>query len=425
MSSPALPSRPDPTVCFIGVAGSAATTLSMVADALKRSWPEARLVVLDVERFNTQSTSSFHWSGTGEVLHLPMEQFGLANFARRKKFPAGLNLLLNGGPAAYRRLVRHATAFLRDIGADILITCNDTSYVEQAFLTAAKSVGAGTVLIQEGPFTIVHAAHQGIRPGIVGRVGHLLRTWGILPRKVPYGSFGHDLVLACSSHYAERFEALGVAPADIRVTGVPRFDALAPVAKSKAQPATVLYVFQPFVWQGRVAGEPARAVLAMMATGLNQAYEETPFDLVLRQHPRSDPETLSFLESCLRIPFRYSPQVPLPEVLTSCACVLGHYSVGLLESLILQTPVVCVPIPVSAFTEKEEGEKQAWFESTGVPCAYTSDDVSRHLLGTLRGDAVSELDIDAEVGPLDRKALNRTVHAIQDLMRERTSARQG
>ncbi|MBB3909999.1 hypothetical protein [Sphingomonas desiccabilis] len=425
MSSPALPGRPGPTICFIGVAGSAATTLSMVADELKRKWPEARLVVLDVERFNTQSTSSFHWPGSGEVLHLLMEQFGLANFSRRKEIPAGFNLLLNGGPFAYQRLVRRGTAFLRGIGADILITCNDTSYVEQAFLTAAKDVGASTVLIQEGPFTIVHAAHQGIRPGVVGRVGHLLRSWGILPRKVPYGSFGHDLVLACSSHYARRFEALGVAPADIRVTGVPRFDALAPAVRSDAQPATVLYVFQPFVWQGRVAGEPARAVLAMMAAGLNQAYERTPFDLILRQHPRSDPETLSFLESHLRIPFRYSPELPLPEVLTSCACVLGHYSVGLLESLILRTPVVCVPIPVSAFTEKEEGEKQAWFESTGVPCAYTPDDVSRHVLGTLQGNAVGDLDIDAEVGPLDRRALERTVHAIQELVGGRATSHQG
>lgn len=409
-----------PTIWFLVVAGSASTTLALVAKRILHDHPHARIVAIDSEAFNTQTRSKVVWDAPGEVLRLAPEDLGLINFSKRRALPGRVNLLLNGGQFAFDRLVRRIEKDLAHVRPDLVVTCNDTFYAQRAFLSAARKMGADTVLVQEGPFTIVRSKEAGPRPGLIPKMALAARKLGLIPPTMPYGAYGHSMVLATSQDYAGRFVAAGVAPHTIRFIGVPRFDPLLQIARSRSDPPRVIYVFQPFVAQGRVVGSAARATLAEMAKGFAIAYERMPFTLVTRPHPRSDHETFGHFEGCLTIPYSRSAGGPLDEEVAGASCSVGHYSIGLLESLMMGVPVVSMPIPIEAFTERLEGEKQLWFDEAGVPYARTADEFAELLIDALTHGVPSTTDVTAETGPMDGKATDRAAEAIAKLLKDRS-----
>lgn len=412
-----------PTICFLAVAGSATVTLGLLAQGLLERYPQARLIVLNTEAFNTRMTSKLNWTAPGELLDLAPEQFGLINFTKGTSQGASMNLVFNGGQFAFDRIVRRARKLFRELRPDLIVSCNDTFFAQRAFLQAARLEGAASMLVQEGPFSIVRPKQE--RPGrtLKKRLARLARAMHLLPPSMPYGAYGHDLVLACSEDYRRRFEAAGVPAETISVTGVPRFDALISEHRELQHSPRLTYIFQPFVRHQKVKKEAALAQLREMADGLNTAYSAQRFELILRAHPRSDVETMSFVQQHLEVPFTFSTDEPLPDVLRTSTCSIGHYSVGLLESLILGIPVLCVPMPLSAFAAKAEGAKQAWFAEVGVPCASKASEIASKLVLMLRGSADVDIDISSEVGPLDGRAATRTLEAAASLIEPRLAGR--
>ena len=412
-----------PTICFLAVAGSATVTLGLLAQGLLERYPQARLIVLDTEAFNTRTTSKLNWTGPGELLELAPEQFGLINFTKGTSQGASMNLVFNGGQFAFDRIVRRARKLFRELRPHLIVSCNDTFFAQRAFLKAARAEGAASMLVQEGPFSIVRPKQE--RPGrtLKKRFARIARAAHLLPPTMPYGTYGHDLVLACSESYGRRFEAAGVAKDTIRVTGVPRFDTLEPAYTQRHGKRRVVYVFQPFVKQGRVRPEVAYPLFETLVAGLNTAYRAAPFELILRAHPRSDAQTMQRIEQMMEVPFTLSSEGALPDLLQTANCVVGHYSIGLLESIILDVPVVCVPVPLAGFTAKLEADKQDWFVRSDIHCAQTADEVRQSVLAALMSAAAPDIDISSEVGPLDGRAVARSVQAAASLIEPRLVGR--
>lgn len=102
---------------------------------------------------------------------------------------------------------------------------------------------------------------------------------------------------------------------------------------------------------------------------------------------------------------------------------MGHYSIGLLESIILDVPVVCVPVPLAGFTAKLEADKQDWFVRSDIHCAQTADEVRQSVLAALMSAAAPDIDISSEVGPLDGRAVARSVQAAASLIEPRLVGR--
>src|SRR5690606_19315384 len=92
---------------------------------------------------------------------------------------------------------------------------------------AARAMGTRTVLLQEGPFcNIGEAGPQSIMLKTKSALAPAINALGLLPPIPDYGCAGHDRILAVSEAYRTRWIAAGVPASGIKVTGVPRYDAL-------------------------------------------------------------------------------------------------------------------------------------------------------------------------------------------------------
>jgi len=251
----------------------------------------------------------------------------------------------------------------------------------------------------------------------------LAHKCGVVEERLPYGGYFHDKILAVSTAYAETFRQSGIDSEKIAVVGVPRFDALLSSEPGRRPPIPKLvYVFQPFVKQGRVDERIAQGVLAEMAAGISAAYDDVPFEFVVRAHPRADGETLMSFCRNLNCPYILSdPVVPLPELLRTATAAIGHYSIGLIESLILGVPIVCVPIPTSGFADPMEAKKQIWTENLGSPVGKNRFEIQETVVEALSND-VQAIPLDRlrdETGVLDGRATERTVDEILTVLRHR------
>jgi len=236
-----------------------------------------------------------------------------------------------------------------------------------------------------------------------------------------YGGFGHERILAASGSYARRFIEAGIPDHSVKVVGVPRFDLIRRHSKRERPSSTkpiLMYVFQPFIRQERVKSD-AFGTLRALADGLNQAYDKNPFSFMLREHPRDDSETIDLFLSLLSIPYkRSSASEDFNDLLERCNAVIGHYSTGLIEAVVMNIPVICVPIRKEHFAEETEAVKQGWFEASGCAVGRDKASICDAIVETL---SLSQTNIEpdylaTEVEYLDGSATSRAADAIMDVL---------
>ena len=295
-------------------------------------------------------------------------------------------------------------------------------YVETAILRAARRHGVPTVLLQEGPFCAIGDARPqaaGLR--IKAALAPFVNRLGIVPSIPDYGLFGHDRILAASGRYADTWIRAGV-PADrIEVTGVPRFDIFAAMPEARPVrrdngPLRLLYLAQPFAAHRKVSMKAASAALDLLAAGLNQACEEGPLELTIRAHPRAGGHAVKQLCDALAFePALDSGERPIEHAIRDADATVGHYSTGLLESLMLNRPAICMPIPSSAFAEHSEATKQRWLVSIGIPVCRTPEEIALTLAAQRASNEMKAVlwDVVAEeTGIVDGGSAMRVADAL-------------
>ncbi|MET0247500.1 MAG: hypothetical protein ABW182_12175 [Sphingomonas sp.] len=308
---------------------------------------------------------------------------------------------------------------------DALILCHDRIYAETALIRAARKLGTPTVLVQEGPFCAIgHAGRQSGSLAIKSALAPLVTRSGILPAIPDYGCAGHDLVLAASDDYRHQWIAAGVPAERISVAGVPRYDPLAELRERfrsmprRAGPLRILYLVQPFAAHGKVDRQAAEQLQQRLAEGLNLAAETVAFEFVIRAHPRSSIDDVATLRHLLKVAPSDDPgTVPLEQRLADIDLVVGHYSSGLLEAATLERPVLCLPVPETAFSEESEARKQAWLVDAGATTVTNANEIAKILKqsGNRPGIQIAWSNVERETGRVDGDASFRCAEAILNM----------
>lgn len=410
-------------VILMGTGGSSGRTLAAVAAALATRLPGKPVRFVDTQPFNLRTGGTTVYPGPGETVIADPGACGL----RRHTSSWSLNMILNGGPAMYARMTRYCETLI-GADADVLVTCHDRIYIETAMLVAARARGVATVMVQEGPFcnigrTDPRSAMLRAKALVAPVATRLLR---VLPPIPEYGMAGHDRVIAASYSYRARWIAAGLPPATVRVGGIPRYD---PLAALHGAPAAVpgaalrvLYLVQPFAAHGKVDPAVARAQQRVLAEGLNRAAAARPIALTIRAHPRSAGDDVAALRAGLAFAVADDPgDGPLDAALGGTDLVIGHYSSGMLESLMANRPVVCVAVPAAAFAEAGEAAKQRWLTGIGIPVATDPAEIAA-VLAQDRGvpASVDWEKVREEVGTVDGHAAERCADLIADLVEARS-----
>lgn len=410
----------------MGTGGSSGRTLAAVATALADRRPDQSIRFVDTQPFNLRTGGTTAYDGPGAVIVAHPDRCGL----RRYTSSWSVNMLLNGGQAMYRRMIDYADTLIGD-DADVLVTCHDRIYIETAMLHAARGRGAATLLLQEGPFcSIGHTTPKSrlLRAKALA-APFATRLLGVLPPMPDYGMAGHDRVIAASDWYRNQWIAAGLPPERIVVGGIPRYDPLAalrttaPPESSSAAPLRVLYLVQPFAAHGKVDAATARDRQRVLADGLNRAAAVRPIALTIRSHPRSKGDDAAVLREGLTFAAAEDRgAMPLEEALGEVDLVIGHYSSGMIEALMANRPVLCVPVPAAAFAEAGEAAKQRWLTGIGIPVATAASEIADAIERV--GGVPASVDwgqIGEEVGAVDGHAAARCAALIADLVAVRGS----
>lgn len=419
-----------PTIALALVAGSATRTLRMVGSELQRRSPATRIVEIDMEalvldrsRMDAVSYDDAAHTVTPQsanrllgIVSSLVTRLRNGSPLARKTAAAAFPVLRAIQPVS-RTYVRSMRALFRRESVTVLLTCNDLNLASRSVIHAAHCEGIPTILLQEGPFTIVRYRGRFLARA-AAKIRRGLGRYRSLDSGVDYGTAGHDRVLAVSDEYVRRFAGIGIAPERLAAIGTVRFDMLADIrARSAARP-TVTYIFQPFIAQRRVNSAVLPLLIAAME-GLNRAYGVQPFDLVFKTHPRADPATVERMTGQLRIPYRLSgPEDEFGLVMAGSRCAVGHYSTGLVEAILVDVPAVCIPVPPDHFAMAEEGAKQVWFANAGFPMASDAKAVECAVLSALAagGRNVPLSALADEIGPTDGRATIRAADHVEQVM---------
>ena len=412
-----------PHLCVLGMGGSVDETLASIAPALRARAPGLRITLIDLQPCHLRAPGRMHGRAADHVVPVTPADLGM----RTPLSSWSLNLALNGGGLAYRRMVAAAGRYLADLGADAVLCCHDRHYAETAFLRAARQSGVPTVLLQEGPFCVIgHGAANHPLLRLKYALAPLGARLGLLPGMPDYGTFGHDLVMAASPSYAARWRAVGVPEERIAVTGIPRYDPLHAAVRPKAgvssqgkedaKTAKVCVLLQPFGAHGKVDAQVAAQGMKDVASGLSEAVARLGFTLFVRPHPRlSTAETQGFTRH-LTVPWTLDDsRRPLVDRLGDLDVVVGFYSSGLLEAAAIGVPAVCFRLPSGGFAEPGEAAKQDRLAELGLPAVGLPADLGIKIEEALRGVA-PETTPEAEIGRIDGRAATRVAEALAPLL---------
>ena len=409
-------------VILLGTGGSSGRTLAAVASALARDLPGQPIRFVDTQPFNLRTGGITAYDGPGDIVRAHPDACGL----KRYTSSWSANMVLNGGQRVYRRMIDYAAGLI-GADADVLVTCHDRIYIETAMLHAARRQGAATVLLQEGPFCAIGhgAARSRLLRAKALAAPLATRLLRVLPPMPDYGMAGHDRVIAASDSYRARWIAAGLSPEAVVVGGIPRFDPLATLRTAHAAPGPlrVLYLVQPFAAHGKVDAAAAHAAQRVLADGLNAAAAARPLALTIRSHPRSSGDDAAVLRTGLAFTATEDRGgLPLEAVLPGVDLVIGHYSSGMLEALLANRPVVCVPVPATAFAEAAEADKQRWLTGIGIPVADTAEAIAAALVEA--GGVPTTVDwskVGEEVGTVDGNAAARCAGLIAEMVMGRVT----
>jgi CDP-glycerol glycerophosphotransferase (TagB/SpsB family) len=181
----------------------------------------------------------------------------------------------------------------------------------------------------------------------------------------------------------------------------------------------VLYVYQPFGEHGKVAPDAARDLQNTVIEGINLAARDRALHLTIRLHPRSSGAAVEDLERSVTAPHTLDRgEVGIEAAITGHDLIIGHYSSALLEAVLLERPIVCVPVPAGAFAEHSEAEKQDWMTRTAPTLARSTEEIAKVLLAFDAGAAITAppAEIANEVGTVDGTAADRCAAAILQLI---------
>lgn len=412
-----MPRQRPPHLCALGLGGSIDDTLPAVADALRARLPGLRVTLIDLQPCHLRSPGRMKGHGADRVIHVSPADLGLWTPVSSWS----LNLALNGGGLAYRRMVALAGRMLDSLDVDGMLCCHDRKYVETAFLNAAHRRNVPTVLLQEGPFCVIghgEANDPGLR--LKYTLAPLAQGLGLLPGMPDYGTFGHDRVLAASSAYAARWRAAGVPAERIAVTGVPRYDGLAAHRRENDRPPAaeqkVGVLLQPFARHGKVDAQAAGRAMAEVASGLDTAARRLGFELNVRPHPRAtDADTRIFTDR-LRGAWRLDETArPFVARAREFDLVVGFYSSSLLEAAAIGVPTLCFRLPPEAFAEPGEAAKQDRLRELGMTSVADAEALDARVGELLSGDP-PEVVAEDEIGILDGRAAGRVADALAPLL---------
>ncbi len=253
-----------------------------------------------------------------------------------------------------RKLFCYASSMLEK-RHDAMLICHDRLYLEQAFVQSGAGDGHAKHPCSGRPFRSrrtaqceEHQASGKTRAG-AGAIGN--RHY---PANRGYRFAGHDRFIVSSQDYRSRWTAAGLPEEIIDVAGVVRYDHMWKAvreARSAASegPLRLLYLFQPFGEHGKVDPAVAERVQLAMVDGIVRAARTVPLHLTIIIDPRSNLGSVSHLVKQLAISHEVDPcSVRIEEAISRSDLVIGHYSSGLLEAMMLKRPVLCVPVPEHA-----------------------------------------------------------------------------
>lgn len=404
----------------MGSGGSSGLTLAAIEKRLRDRLGALDVTFIDTQPWHLRTGGTTRYDGLGKVRVATPDEAGQSTRTRSQT----INLILNGGPVAYRGLIAQARRMLGG-RHDALIVCHDRNYPETALIRAARAMGTPSVLVQEGPFCAIgRTVAQSPVLRIKAALAPLPVRLGLLPDYPPYGLAGHALILAVSERYRDRWVAAGVSADRIMVTGVPRFDGLtvhrqSPGLGRHPGPLRITYVVQPFAAHGKVDRAAAEQAQTMLAQGLNLAVRRGPIEVTARLHPRSGGDDIAVLRSALSVPLiEDRGGRPFEAALADIDLVVGHYSTALLEAMLAGRDILIVPIPGQAFAERGEADKQAWLTGVGAPVANDPVAVA-DAVDQCRGGDIQPPDwlrIGEETGVVDGGATDRCADAILSLI---------
>lgn len=385
------------SICFLVHSGSAAGTLALVANEIG---DEYDIVVLETSRLNFIKVTPVTWTGPGLVRTVTSTEVGLLNPQPNNRiFLRVVRALSRFKPLRLIHEIR-IRALLTRLNSRLIITCNDSTHFQELILKVAQSMGMSSVLMQEGPFVTIKNINK---------------------TKEHSSRIRHQLVLAVSDSYAAKYVETGQIPSRVKVVGVPRFDNL-PMPRLGPRiisPKRLIYVFQPFVAQMKVRSAIATESLREMAMAINHAYNNQAFEFVIRTHPKADEATLNFFVNMLSVPYSMdSGEQSLPRSVLQFDTAIGHYSIGLMESLLVGVPAICWALPEAAFIDYGEFLKQQWLRRHGVPSASNIETFAHLISYSLQTGVVfqHQYDISEQVGPITKKSVHLSVQAIKELL---------
>jgi len=410
-----------PQLCVLGMGGSVDETLPPVGDALRRRVPGLAITLVDLQPCHLRAPGRMRGAGADRTVPVTPHDLGLGTPVKSW----ALNLGLQGGALAYRRMIARAGAILDRLGADAVLCVHDRLYPETAFLHAARMRGLPTALLQEGPFCVIgHGAANAPGLRLKYALAPLAQRLGLMPAMPDYGTFGHDLVMAASESYRARWIGAGVPAERIAVTGVPRYDGLptaraeraaAETSRAAADAPEIAVLLQPFGRHGKVAPAAAAAALATLAEGLTTLLDGRQARLIVRPHPRA-PADADCLTQHLRGPWSLDdPARPVPARLATLDLAIGFYSSALLEAAAVGVPALCVRLPSAAFAEPGEAAKQERLRGLGLPVAVDAAELAAKA-GALLDGAGPATTPEIETGPLDGGAARRVAAALAPLL---------
>ncbi|MFG1357412.1 polysialyltransferase family glycosyltransferase [Xanthobacter pseudotagetidis] len=381
----------------------------------------SKSIFIDVQPLHARNPQKMPDVDGYDTVHITPSALQFRAFTRNSR----LNMMLNGGRLAFIRMMHACRDILSQVNPQAILLCHDQLFVEAAFVDAAKQLGIPTIFVQEGPFRIIKD-NKPTRFASKMRLHatRLAESAGIVPAIAPYGLADYAGVLCASEHYRKIWVRAGANGSRVHVVGVPRFDALREAIEPEPEPdrsaqRRIVLISQPFASDRFVTQRASDDLLEMLARGLNKAHALEPFTFNIRLHPRASEETAQALTSRLDFPFGFDDnKTAIEKSIARYDCVIGHYSTALLESIIKEKNTIIVPVPKSGFLYEEEANKQAWFESIGVPVAYDSDECARTILDVIRSETRTSFasGLEDECGLVDGKASRRAAVFIQKIV---------
>lgn len=175
---------------------------------------------------------------------------------------------------------------------DVLVVGNDRGLLEKVALDAARTLGARTVLLQDGVLAARPAPETTVRRrlwrGARRAVSVVLGRLGLAAyAATDYGLGGCDLVAVTGPAGEAAMLARGVPPERLAVVGQPRYDALRPTPPEDR--AGIVWFTTPFAAQNLGSDRQAQQIGSVIDAARAAATAGVPF--AVRPHPREDPST--------------------------------------------------------------------------------------------------------------------------------------